>query len=199
MPANLRRKPRQARSIAIVDAIIEGAARVFDREGLDATTNRIAVEAGVSVGSVYQYFADKQALLDAVATRHLSEGEALLVRLGAEGDTVTDVETLVRTYVAGVAGHHARHPHVHTLYERHVARTDALLERVEALQSRARDDMARQLSRLRPDLPDPRAKAALVVAALGAGIHQTVVGSEDPPASTEELVQLCLAYLCRPC
>lgn len=72
------RKPRQARARATVDAIVEGAARVFRREGWDATTNRIAVEAGVGIGSLYEYFPDKQALLVALAERHVDEAEALV-------------------------------------------------------------------------------------------------------------------------
>lgn len=54
---------------------MEAAARVFDREGIDATTNRIAEEAGVSVGSLYQYFSDKHALLHELAMRHLDEAQ----------------------------------------------------------------------------------------------------------------------------
>ena len=55
-----RRRPRQARSRATVDAIVEGAARVLVREGYDAaSTNRVAKEAGVSIGSLYQYFDSK--------------------------------------------------------------------------------------------------------------------------------------------
>jgi len=70
-----RRQPRQARSRDTVDALLEAAARVFRREGWRATTNRIAAEAGVSVGSLYEYFPNKQALLTALAERHLIVAE----------------------------------------------------------------------------------------------------------------------------
>ena len=59
----------------------------------------------------------------------------------------------------------------------------------------ARNDIARHLQRLSPDLERPEAKADLVAAALGAGVHETVLGSDDPDAATEELVRLCEAYL----
>ena len=60
-----RKKPRQARAQATVDAILEGTIRILEQEGLDAaTTTRIAEVAGVSVGTLYQYFSHRDAILD---------------------------------------------------------------------------------------------------------------------------------------
>ncbi|MCB9558035.1 MAG: TetR/AcrR family transcriptional regulator [Deltaproteobacteria bacterium] len=65
-----RKSPRQRRSQITVDAILEAAARILQGEPRENfTTNRIAEVAGVSVGSLYQYFPNKQALLIAVAQR----------------------------------------------------------------------------------------------------------------------------------
>ncbi len=59
-----RRAPRQVRSAELVEAILEAAVRVLAREGARRfTTVRVAEEAGVSVGSLYQYFPNKEALL----------------------------------------------------------------------------------------------------------------------------------------
>ncbi len=59
-----RKQPVQRRSIAVVDAILEASIRVLDKEGYSAfNTNRVAEVAGVSVGSIYQYFPSKQAIL----------------------------------------------------------------------------------------------------------------------------------------
>jgi AcrR family transcriptional regulator len=71
-----RRRPTQARAEATVDFVLEAAARVFKREGFAATTNRIAAEAGVSIGTIYEYFPHKQALLLALAERHVALAEA---------------------------------------------------------------------------------------------------------------------------
>jgi len=58
------RKPRQQRAIATVEAIVEASARILIEDGYDAlTTNRIAKVAGVSVGTLYQYFDDKEAVV----------------------------------------------------------------------------------------------------------------------------------------
>jgi AcrR family transcriptional regulator len=69
-----RRTPSQARSRALVERIVEAAARVFDERGYAAaTTNHVAEGAGVSIGSLYQYFASKDELLVALAERHVDE------------------------------------------------------------------------------------------------------------------------------
>src|SRR5262245_9490004 len=78
MPRKPLTKPRkhasQQRSRATVDALIEATARILVKEGFDsASTNRIAEQAGVSVGSLYQYFPSKEALVAAVIQRHQQE------------------------------------------------------------------------------------------------------------------------------
>src|SRR5271170_6580599 len=70
----VRRQPKQRRACQTVDAILEAVIRILKREGVDAlTTNRIAEVAGVSIGSVYQYFPDKRAILVALHQRHIVE------------------------------------------------------------------------------------------------------------------------------
>jgi AcrR family transcriptional regulator len=62
--ATPRRRPKQPRALATREAIFEAAAQILEREGEAAfNTNRIAERAGVSVGTLYQYFPDKQAIL----------------------------------------------------------------------------------------------------------------------------------------
>src|SRR3984885_1782967 len=69
-----RKLASQTRSRATVDAMIEATARILVRDGFDkASTNRIAEKAGVSVGSLYQYFPSKEALVAAVIDRHNQE------------------------------------------------------------------------------------------------------------------------------
>ncbi|MBB4243425.1 TetR/AcrR family transcriptional regulator [Rhizobium tropici] len=71
-PLNPRKSPRQGRSIATVDAIFEATIQVLLSDGLIRfNTTRVARRAGVSVGTLYQYFPNKQALLFAVLERHL--------------------------------------------------------------------------------------------------------------------------------
>lgn len=65
-----RRRPKQGRSIATRDLIFEAATQILEREGERAfNTNRLAERAGVSVGTIYQYFPNKEAILIAMARR----------------------------------------------------------------------------------------------------------------------------------
>ena len=72
-----RKRPRQDRAKATVETILEATARVLVREGFDGlTTNAVAEAAGVSIGSLYQYFPNKQALVAALIEQHLDEKSA---------------------------------------------------------------------------------------------------------------------------
>ncbi len=85
--------PRQARSKATVDAIVEATGQVFERGGYRRTTAaKVAARAGVSVGSLYQYFPDKEAMIAAFFDRRLAEDIELLQAVAARaveasGDT----------------------------------------------------------------------------------------------------------------
>lgn len=73
----VRKRPRQARSRATVEVILDATAQVLIRAGFDGlTTNMVAEVAGVSIGSVYQYFPNKMALVSALIERHLDSVHA---------------------------------------------------------------------------------------------------------------------------
>ncbi|MBI1262726.1 MAG: TetR family transcriptional regulator [Rhizobiales bacterium] len=70
MPIEPRKTPRQARSAATVDAILEAAAHILRESGLHAlNTNAVAQRAGASIGSLYQYFPNKDSILTELIRR----------------------------------------------------------------------------------------------------------------------------------
>jgi len=71
--------PQQARSRALIQRVLDSAEELLASEGVEAlTTTRIAREANVAVGSLYQYFPDKRTIVDALAARYLDEFEGLM-------------------------------------------------------------------------------------------------------------------------
>jgi len=75
----LRRTPRQARSRQKLARVLEAADRLLVAEGAEAlTTTRVAAEAGVSVGALYQYLPDRDAIVDTLADRYLARLETLM-------------------------------------------------------------------------------------------------------------------------
>jgi AcrR family transcriptional regulator len=94
-----RRIPRQARAEETVTTILEGAAQILEAGGLAAfTTNAVAERAGVSIGTLYQYFADKNAILLALARQQMTIGLASIGR-ALQGESDPSVEGRVRAMV----------------------------------------------------------------------------------------------------
>jgi AcrR family transcriptional regulator len=101
-PASLRRTPQQARSRARLARVLKAAERVLVDEGVEAlTTTRIAAEAKVSVGSLYQYLPDRGAIIEALAAGYFAKLEAAMdgfVEAAAAQRWVDPVGVLIDSY-----------------------------------------------------------------------------------------------------
>ncbi len=106
----MRKEPRQARAQVTVEAILEAAARILDRQGWERfTTNGVAETAGVSIGSLYQYFPNKLALVDAILQRHF---DAVLSALRS-ADQRTSRGERIEGLISGMIAAHSTHPSLH--------------------------------------------------------------------------------------
>lgn len=99
-----RRAPRQNRSKATVDAILEAATRILESGGA-FTTNHVAERAGVSVGTLYQYFPDKAAILHALGARERA-AMAEATRSGIEAG-IDPTRAAIRAQLTAFDGRHA--------------------------------------------------------------------------------------------
>ncbi len=123
-----RKEASQQRSRATVDALVEATARVLVREGFDkASTNRIAEVAGVSIGSLYQYFPSKEALVAAVIDRHNRETMQLVHRALAEVASLP-IDKAVRGLVAIAVEAHQVDPKLHRVLAEQIPKTGRLSE-----------------------------------------------------------------------
>ncbi|HEV2444248.1 MAG TPA: TetR/AcrR family transcriptional regulator [Steroidobacteraceae bacterium] len=123
---NPRKNASQARSRATVDALVEATARILVRESFDrASTNRIAEEAGVSIGSLYQYFPSKEALVAAVIDRH--QQELLRVARGTLAAVAAlPMEQAVRKLVIMAIEAHRVDPRLHRVLAEQIPRIGKL-------------------------------------------------------------------------
>jgi len=95
-----RKSPVQARSAASVGAILEATVQVLLQVGKERlTTTRVALRAGVSVGTLYQYFPNKSAILKAACKRHLDEVAEAVERVCHEqkGHSLEQMATALMT------------------------------------------------------------------------------------------------------
>jgi AcrR family transcriptional regulator len=109
-----RKQPQQARAQETVRAILEATVQILDREGLDAaTTTRIAEVAGVSIGSLYQYFSHRDAILKALQDREFERTLAFMQKVLADGNLHEDPEKMVRAVLRGLAELYMASPGLH--------------------------------------------------------------------------------------
>jgi len=168
-----------------VDALLEATARVLMKEGYDrASTNKIAAVAGVSIGSLYQYFPSKEALVAAVIDRHMHE------MLQVFRDALIKVATLpmevaARELVAVMFDAHRVNPKLHRVLAEQVPRTGRL-ENVEAMEREACALVRGYIEAHRDelDVADPDAAAFVCVTAVEALTHAAVV--RGPESLTDE-------------
>jgi AcrR family transcriptional regulator len=122
-----RKEPRQERARATVDAILAATARVLVKEGYDrASTNRIAQEAGVSVGSLYQYFPSKEALVAALIEKHSTDMIGFLEQRATNHPPDAPIRTIVREVVHAMIEAHRVDPKLHRVVMEQVPRVGAL-------------------------------------------------------------------------
>jgi AcrR family transcriptional regulator len=204
-PLEPRKQPIQRRSLTTVAELLLAAAQVFEEQGYAAgTTNRIAARAGVSIGTLYQYFPNKEALAVALLERHVEETvrrlEEWVGHMVAERHALRDA---LRDYGATMLEVHAGRPRLqHILLEE-----TPLPERVHEALLEAERRAARTVAgllRLYPEVRHGTIEHAgfLVVQAVESLTHRYSAHPNEPLITQEqfleELVSLLHAYLTCP-
>ena len=184
MAQKLQTSPRklasQERSRSTVDALLEATARVLVKEGYDrASTNRIAEVAGVSIGSLYQYFPSKEALVAAVIDRHTQQ-VSQVTRNAVVKVAARPVEVAAREFVSVAIDAHRVNPKLHGVLSEQIPRVGRL-QNIEALQQEGYALVRGYLEAHRDeiDVADPDLAAFVCVTVVEALTHAAVLRRPD--------------------
>ena len=193
-----RKSPVQARSAASVDAILEATIQVLLSAGKERlTTTRVAARAGVSVGTLYQYFPNKSALLQAALKRHLDEVIEAVERVCREqkGQTLQRMATVLITTFLNTKMRDAK-----TSVALYSVSSDVDgVKMARQMGVRSNKAIVEMLKTSREALTkDPQAVAAVLQGAMG-GVSRRLLESVTPEKEfellREELIAMACAYL----
>jgi AcrR family transcriptional regulator len=175
----------------MVEIILVAAARVFEHLGYrDASTNLIAQRAGVSVGSLYEYFPNKAAVLAALIDQHVAEGRKMLTQLAAiagDSGSLPPLGVLTRRFVDAMIMLHSIAPRLHRVLFEEMRLHPALRRTVDALE----DDLivaTEAILRVHPEVAvaDTAAAAQIVVHVIEALTHRMVIHPRPGNAQADQ-------------
>lgn len=198
-PANPRKRPEQDRSRATVEAIVDAAARILVKHGYDAfTTNRVAEKAGVSIGSLYQYFPNKDALLSELMRRHVADIERGVEEM-AELARTAPLAEVIRVGIEQNTQSHLIDPALHRVLSEEVPRLGQLDWKAAfaaRMEGRVRDMLEARRGEI--VVTDIDLAVYIITRTVEAVVHNAVC--EQPKAMTsgalgEELTRMLVGFL----
>jgi AcrR family transcriptional regulator len=194
-----RRRPRQARAQATVDAIVQATARVLIEDGYDrASTNRIAQAAGVSIGSLYQYFPSKEALVAALVEEHVHR-MLDMVTIALDHESQENLPESTRVLVNALIAAYRLDPKLHHVLCQEVPKIGEL-KRIYDFEEKLAERIRHYLTSLHHQIRHQSIDRAvfLLVNAIPSVIRAAI--GTDPEASSDvslanELTDMILRYL----
>lgn len=185
--------PLQARSQATFEAIVEATARIIEEGGLaQLTTNRVARVAGVSVGSLYQYFPNKEALVEEIRSRFAARFALGIANLVGELASL-DARAAIRRVIEVLVALHEDSPGVH--HALGAGSPDESRPIMRAIATSLLDSRARELRR-----PDRSLAARILLDVAESLVHTTSLREPHllrDPAWVDEVCDLLERYLLR--
>ena len=193
-----RKQAQQSRSQSTVDAILRATARILVKEGYDhASTNKIAIAAGVSVGSLYQYFPSKEALVAALVEKHMAE-MAEVIRREFIHLAAAPLEEAAHRAVKLMVEAHAIDPKLHKVLVEQVPRVGRL-EQLEASEREFTELTRAYLEMHKHEIAVKNLDLAafMIVRTVEALTHQAVLSQPEilGPAFTREVADMIVRYL----
>lgn len=195
----MRHRPQQARSQERVDLILDTAAEFIAEEGYETlTTNAIAELAGISIGSLYRYFPDKDAILRGLTVRHLEQLRAVYDQVFTEDLVYLPLEVVIDRIVDPFVDLHIACPAFKQILLGSDVSAD-IAAASETLDEEIVERMARFLRQTAPDLSEQRACLVAMVCKAEVKALLSLITcdcSEDFRAQlTAEMKHMLLNYL----
>jgi AcrR family transcriptional regulator len=194
-----RKQPRQGRAKVTVEALLEAAAQVLVSSGYEATTTKqVAERAGVSIGSLYQYFPNKEALVSALFER-ISQQVLTVLSDSLRPAEVAEPQERVRRLVRTLVEVYAVNPRLQQVLLEQAPRMGpqrSVQELQFRLESLVRSALSRNAERLRPR--NLELAVFLLLRAVRGAIWSTLTERPElvrEPEFVEELSALVLGYL----
>ncbi|NSC24005.1 TetR/AcrR family transcriptional regulator [Streptomyces albus subsp. chlorinus] len=196
-----RKQPRQARAELTRQRILAAAAHVFAEHGYAAgTTNRIAAQARVSIGSLYQYYPNKDAILLELMTMHLDAGMDIS-RQQRDDELPDALEDIIRGQVRAAIHNHRHDPNLLRIMFEQTPRSPELLEKI-ARNEREHVAFAERLLARHPEVrvEDTHVAARLLVSTVERVVHHLIAEPDtiDAHRLEDQLVAMLTAYLTAP-
>jgi AcrR family transcriptional regulator len=196
----LRKRPRQSRAQATLDAVLEAAAELIAQRGYArTTTNAVAERAGVSIGSLYQYFPNKTAILVSLLERHIHEVQPVIVEgLGVLADPATRFEDALSQLFHRLIEAHSHNPRLQEVLSEEVPHPPSIRRLRQKLEGGYVAQVVEILrSRADVQLASPEVAAHIIVVvseAVTYWLSHSVSRSADKRAYVDEVVRLLGAY-----
>ncbi|GLS24411.1 TetR/AcrR family transcriptional regulator [Marinibactrum halimedae] len=196
---SLKKQPLQKRSVFLVNSIKEAATRILKEKGLEGfNTNVVAEYAGVSIGSLYQYFDCKETLIAEIKREHFAQLRGFF-REAQENLVTNDLKELVDAFIeASVKGHQVD-PILHKVLSQDLV--DFGLKEKDnpdgSILSNVKAALLAYQNQLRPNL-DITTAAELVYYLVEKTVHEAIINEQESTkqlAIISELKKVVLSYL----
>lgn len=183
-----RRKPKQLRSRLMVETILEAARQIFAEHGFEAaTTNQIAERAGISIGSLYQYFPNKDSLILEIQRMHHDELLAL-IRSAMDKSGKLPLREAVRSIIGANLDMHLSEARLHGAFEEWIPAQTQLVDR-----ERFQQEMVGLINGFldsRPELPKGQAakSAVFVIMNLVKSVMHAAISDAKAAENREQIL-----------
>jgi len=199
MTETFRRVPKQERSRKRYDEILETAAKIFADKGFEAvTTNEIAAAAGMSIGSLYQYFNNKEAIVEALSDYYLESLSSITGDFLSADVVELPVEDAVERMMGPVIEFHTQN----TAFSRLWLGADlstGLKGSIRSMDDAVRDRLEKQLRRRMPGLRRDRARMIATVSQSALkSLLALLIRSDDKRfqnSATREVKRMVVEYM----